>query len=492
MGNNAHQDVARRWATRILTPGRDALRSRNLHDCGDAINSYGSHFEVGRILRDRKGNPTAWLLNGDTWGNTTSRHQRQVRDAVRGDLPVVTIPHSALAAAGIDRASVQVVNVQRDWSTNTVITKDHLVGTWDYELDYSDMGGWQNSKTGEYVARTKNWGESAPSVGCDCILPTAVGPWKPGWNWHRDEAERTARTAHIRARHGVWEEVRPQHRNTGRKTARATSYIEWELVNEPTAPLGYVFQRTVSRHWLGASLITAKVNYDARVKHTECGGTGIGDVWYYRVHPMSSEFVSGPLTEEAMAVAQQHNDWATERNGGIRQPFSWIYLDLIKAYAEQHNCRGCTKGFLTVRKSRTAYFLSGFDANETRPSYFFCELPPKVRPTTVEEAYETLKPTAVKLAEEAGRTVARQGDIFAVPMPGLTLRELKAQGGVLTKMGRLLGTNHAASEVVTVGSQTYARGTMRHVPGNRRPDHRNVTIGRQWSLIVKNTVPVSA
>lgn len=508
MGHNTHEDVAARWVNRILYPGRDALRSNNLHDRGDRIDSYGAHFEVGRVLRNRQGEPIGWLLNGDRWdGVVTTRHQNAVLRAINSasNLPRVTIPHTALNAAGIANDSVEIIDVQRDWTTTRTITKQEMVGKWSYEYDYSEPYGFVNSLTGEFRERT-NW-SSAPVEACECDRPGLIGPWKPGYNWERSIVERKLTEIHMRLHHGVWESVTPHRRNTGRKTPMATKYTPWEMVDAPESPLGYVFQRDVQRHWLGASLIKAQVPYTVRVKHQACGGTGIGEKWYTRVHPGYGQFVSGPLTEQDMQVAQTYSDRSMERNGGIRQPFGWQDLRLIEAFTESTRCRGCgVTGRVNAERRRTAYFLSGFDENETRPSYFFCELPPKARPTTVAEAYDALKPQSVKLAEQAGRDVKRQGDIFAIPMPGLTLRELKAQGGrhirkpkLVDRDGhtffdgprpQLLGTNHEATEVVLVGKQTYARGVIRHVPEFRAPDHKALTIGREWHLIQKNTVPV--
>lgn len=445
MAHHTHEDVAQRWANRAIFPGREALNSRNLHDMGDRINSYGSHFEVGRVLRDRKGDPTGWLLNGDRWpGVVTTRHQNAVRAAVGShNLPIVTIPHTALSAASIELRSIEIIDVQDDWWTETIVTKEHLVGNWAYETDHSDRGGWINSRTGEFRERpVGHWGDTAPEV-CTCE-GRSEPQYRAGVEWDAYYQQKLEHEVHMRARHGIWEPVSGHRRNTGRKSAHMSTNVVWDLVDDPTAPLGYVFERVIQRHWLGASLIKGTVPYRINTKHQQCGGTGVVDMT---------------------------------------------------------DCRGCSgRGTVPVQRRRTAYFLSGFDTNETRPSYFFCELPPKVKPTTVEEALEALKPQAVKLAEQAGREVKRQGDIFAIPMPGLTLRDLKAQGGRhekhrrvggISEGGELLGTNHAATEVVYVGKQTYARGVIRHVPEFRRPDHKALTIGREWHLIQKNTVPVS-
>lgn len=507
-----HEDVARRWVNRIMHPGKSALGSRNLHDEGDRIFSYGHHFEVGRILRNAAGEPFAWLLNGDRWpGVVTTRHQNAVRAAVATTrLPVVTIPHEVLAAAGVLYDSVQIIDVQPDWWTSTVVTKASD-STWHWEYDQAEYeyGGWRNTRTHEFIERGSYWGPGGkpPVIECEHDI-TVPGPWAPGiWDgycWEHKHAVEKAREVHLRARHGEWEEVRGRNRQTGRKRAVSGQSTDWELVNDPEDPAGFHLERTVQRHWLGGSLIRARVPYQVRVKHAECGGTGVGKPW--RTLVRGNGPVLGPLTRADMEVVEAQIEYRRERYG-TEDLLAWPYS--IDAYEERTDCRGCSgTGRVRADRGRWAYFLSGFDENETRPSYFFCELPPKVAPATVEDALETLKPGAVRLAEQAGREVKRQGDIFAVPMPGVTLRDLKAQGGVhirkpklIEQDGRLvwsgerpnlLGTNHEATEIVRVGGQTYARGTLRHVPDGRRPDHKAVTIGRDWSLIVKNTVPTAA
>ena len=144
------------------------------------------------------------------------------------------------------------------------------------------------------------------------------------------------------------------------------------------------------------------------------------------------------------------------------------------------------------RRNR-AYFLSGFDMQEANPLYFFCELPRGIHPATVAEAYEALKPATVKAAEQMGRTVHRQGDVFAIGLAGTTKRDLRREGATFAKRGQLLGTNHEATEVAYLpDGTTLARGTLWHSPPWRDPDHKRVTIGKAWHVIVKNTVPIAA
>jgi hypothetical protein len=521
MGSNYHDHdaIAMRWVDRAYHGQQfaNARKGANLHDEGDSIYSYGHHFEVARILRDHKRRPVGWLLNGNTYSNTTNKHQFAVRNAIarngRG-LPSVTIPHDALAAAGIELESVQIVNVQPDWWTEREERRFSRPESWVTRETRTEIGGWQNTLTGEYRSRVTYWGPDAvsqPKVECDHVLPDPPGPWKPGFNWYRDAAADHAREIHERARHGVWEEVPSITRSTGRVRIFSSSNVEWDIEDDPESPIGVAYTRIVRRHWLGASLIKAATIHQVNRKHDACNGTGVGEErWVY--NGMSGE---GPLTEDEMARHLRHEQFVMERNGGIRQPVQHH----VETYRREDFCFGCSgRGTIRVPRRRWAYYLSGFDLNETRPSYFFCELPPKSAPTTVAEAYEALKPASVKLAEAMGREVKRQGDIFAIPVPSVDTAQLKRDGEyrryasemvtetIWNRRGRprevrmrrsehlahVLDTNHECTEVVTINGQTYGRGTMVHSPGDRLPDHKRLQLGKTWHLLVKNTVPIGA
>lgn len=167
-------------------------------------------------------------------------------------------------------------------------------------------------------------------------------------------------------------------------------------------------------------------------------------------------------------------------------------------------------------RGRRVKFLSSFDRQERNRLYFFCQLPP-TSATTVEEAIEALKPEPVRLAELSGREVTRQGDMFAVPVPSVSKRDLTKWGATysgrskilawsktkqnieVARRASLIGTSHVGTEVATLPDGTqYARGSMYHMPqfvenSWRRPDHarRQMGDGKTWHLIVKNTVPVA-
>lgn len=48
---------------------------------GTSIYSYGYHFEVGRIVKNKQGKK-AYLINEDYYSATTSKHQCYVRNAI--------------------------------------------------------------------------------------------------------------------------------------------------------------------------------------------------------------------------------------------------------------------------------------------------------------------------------------------------------------------------------------------------------------------------
>lgn len=136
-------------------------------------------------------------------------------------------------------------------------------------------------------------------------------------------------------------------------------------------------------------------------------------------------------------------------------------------------------------------FLSAFDHQEAR-HYFLCELPREV--SSVADGFEALRPAAVQAADRAGVQVTRQGDVFAIPLPEMTTRHVRKLG----EASRMtpVWPSHVATDVVTDGVTTYARGTLWHKPEgwNRRPEHRRQRMGdgKVWHLIVRNTVPLDS
>lgn len=402
-----YDEVAHRWVQRAqgLTD-KPQLQNERMPARDDHIFSYGSHFEIARALRT-KGELTAFLLNGDTYSVSTTRHQSKVREAIGySDVPSVIIPHRALNAAGVDADSVQLVDVTQDRYTYT----EHEA----FELPPGATMDWLPRYDREQMEVSHY----------ELVFQTSNGWWKPG-----------------------------------------------ELTRLPGGRFRYNW--TSRRHWLGESLIEATVPYLVRRHCKECGDTGRAE---------------GPIR---MRWHPRHERrWEEESRGGV---YDIEWSELLTDTWSRPRCPGCGgQGTSAMWRRRRTKFLSGFDANENRPSYFFCELPPKCTATTVEEAYAALKPDVVHLAEQMGREVKRQGDIFAVPLAGVTKRSLRKAGARFERRGALFSTNHVATETAYMpDGNTIVRGTLTHAPHGRRPDHHRVALG-DWHLVVKNTVPIAA
>lgn len=69
--------VAHLWANEK----EESARGSNLFFEGRSIYSYGYHFEVGRIVRNKCGEK-AYLLNDKYYSSSTCKHQRCVRSAI--------------------------------------------------------------------------------------------------------------------------------------------------------------------------------------------------------------------------------------------------------------------------------------------------------------------------------------------------------------------------------------------------------------------------
>lgn len=94
-------DVVNVWARGYASEGRNRSNETIFFN-GDVIYSYGTHFPMAMRMNDDSG--TWYLINADTYSSTTSNHQSQVREALRGE-PQLLIPFSSLENAGIDPRS---------------------------------------------------------------------------------------------------------------------------------------------------------------------------------------------------------------------------------------------------------------------------------------------------------------------------------------------------------------------------------------------------
>lgn len=540
-----YDEVIRRWHERLTgINDRQNLTNHRMPVNDDAIFSYGSHFPLAVATRNRRGEPTALILNGDRWGPTTSKHQGMVRSmADRSHLPHVIVPFEALRSAGIDPVDIEIVEVTPDRvDTTTVVRHDLPGGTrWDWyrfaTMINVDADEIEARLDADLVKRTADWHtertsalqsaicrrkdlvdqsnpDVAPSI-FGMIARLAAGklmavltgvpfieraPWDweftstwraATWptkayptrrtademdgaqsNWqsaHWRQDRRVVRSDVVLANRGGWvvtfdafgfEPSAPEQVDLDELPPVDDYGLRGVLVGVGAALIGALtgnpvvtFTHTRTRHWLGGSLLKAKIRHRGYTRCKACNGTSLKD---------------GVTREDY-------------RGAGF------------PASMQCETCQGAGGKHWT--RSRTAYFISDFDAQEPNPLYFFCELPPGVKPTTLEDAIEALKPEPVLVAEQEGRSVERQGDIFAIELAAINRKALKAANARFEKMGELLGTNHVATEVAHLpNGVTVARGTLHHRPPHRRPDHvrHKLGEGKTWHVVTKNTVPVTA
>lgn len=69
--------VAHLWAHEQ----KESANGSNFYFEGESIYSYGRHFEIGRIVRNKRGEK-AYLINDTYYSPTTSKHQYYVREAI--------------------------------------------------------------------------------------------------------------------------------------------------------------------------------------------------------------------------------------------------------------------------------------------------------------------------------------------------------------------------------------------------------------------------
>jgi hypothetical protein len=407
------------WYEAVNGRGEAPANTTQTEVRGDLLYSYGPHFELARPLRDKRGEIRGYLLNGDTYSNITSQHQQHVRHVLSREETVI-IPYEALNSAGIDLETVQIIHTKPDtWTTTKHCTTEMPQGAayrqepqWEYvqpsDEDYAEAlvkatedarGVWERRKE-RHAENPGVWSDPG-----EFVPPTRNDLWLHSKRVLKGVTE-TLHTSGRRNAPQITVETLPD----------GTKEYRWET----------------TRHWLGESLIRARVT------------------------------------------------WRTFDTGEVKRHHRW------------------------------AYYLSGFDHEESTPLYFFAELPRGHKPTTVAEAYEALKPDPVKLAEQMNRPIFRQGDIFGVPMETLDRKALKALGArierrkvppipegqrsVQVTLPYVLNTNHTATEVAYLpDGVTLARGTMYHDPQGRRADHarRRIGDGKSWHVVIKNTVPTT-
>lgn len=521
---------------------------------GDSIYSYGHHFELARIIRRPSGVARIVLCNGDRWdggsrwGSGTWGDQMRVRDLVKSaidgtNIEMMTVPFSALEAAGIELSSVVPVEVRPDRYETTHHTSDERPGPLQQIPDPSGA---------TYPHSQQDWGYVHNETG---------EVFRHGWNdegtvyVHRPEPldEYTwSEYTHVEERPVMVDDPNRAYHDSYGRGDRQTWHGDAELQSDGT------WAWTIEHHRLGDSLLRARYT-ERRTRpatKAECAQHDewlkaererrvAQDAWHEAQNAYSNltfvrrrydegrdipfDFPAYP-SDEDVAAAERNRDEVAERYHRIDATVREMDAGPVDKHRDLYTVR------YTVRK--TAYFLSSFDYGEPHRPYFMCELPSTVKrdgvthrpkPTTIDEALDWLRPDEIVQAQRAGVEVLRQGDVFAIPT-SLTTKELQShaitftaqriveQSSYDTANGRwveerredyqesirklrgqgdatVLGTNHSATHVIlTDDGETYARGRLYHTPSgwNRRPEHRVVKLGdgQTWYRLVKNTVPM--
>lgn len=152
----------------------------------------------------------------------------------------------------------------------------------------------------------------------------------------------------------------------------------------------------------------------------------------------------------------------------------------------------------SVLRVKDHFYLSGVDeTGHGSGMYFFAELATKQAPSTLEDAYNALKPKVVREAEGRELNVLRQGEWFAIPTQVLTselMRDVDRSIAVY-RQRHVLGKDghHELEEAVLYRAggrkgQAYARGVLRHT----QDEHEDLDLGTvRWYLVVHNVVGAS-
>ena len=151
---------------------------------------------------------------------------------------------------------------------------------------------------------------------------------------------------------------------------------------------------------------------------------------------------------------------------------------------------------VVVIQNKGDYFLCSLDGN----NYFVSQL--ASQPSSIEDAFEILKPEQVKLAEAKGLKVKRQGEWFFIPT-GMSDSDLAKMEGSLVKDMKMaikdesaLPTNsnkiHRCKLYPVLPSQRiemFARGTVSHrwkLDQAITGEHKSLRLGEEWHIVVHN------
>jgi hypothetical protein len=146
-----HAEIARRFAEEAGKPDARLLRTQSgsvfvsPHNERNLL-SWGTHFVLARIMLNQAGERSWWLLNGDTYSVSTTRHQRIAREACQHTgLPVLIVPFSCLRQARIDPETITPVDISAErFETieHHARTQDEIPETYRWQARQLPDGRW--------------------------------------------------------------------------------------------------------------------------------------------------------------------------------------------------------------------------------------------------------------------------------------------------------------------------------------------------------------
>jgi hypothetical protein len=148
-----------------------------------------------------------------------------------------------------------------------------------------------------------------------------------------------------------------------------------------------------------------------------------------------------------------------------------------KNYSEEEANRIVEKryhraGSMLIREGKHSY-ICGMDED----SYFVTKLPKNV--STIDKAFQSLKPKAVQQWEKKNKTQARrQGEWFFLPTELTKVKGMRRKGLPLWKDG---GNKHIAQRYAVVDDKNYVSGNVTHV------DHFDERLGKVIHEAIMNT-----
>jgi hypothetical protein len=154
----SNSTIAQRFAEQAGRPDARLLLARsgnvyvNPYDHRELL-SWGSHFVTARIMLDSQGERSWWLLNGDRYSVSTSRHQADIRSAAAATgLPVIILPFTALREARIELNSITPHEILKDeyvTTIHTVATRNDIPEGYSWSRRELPDGRWAY-ETGEH------------------------------------------------------------------------------------------------------------------------------------------------------------------------------------------------------------------------------------------------------------------------------------------------------------------------------------------------------